>query len=44
MIHVMEDYSRALKERVTGMGDLALAQFTGFTGTKVAFLYETQFY
>ena len=35
VIHIMEDYSLALKKRVTGMGDLALAQFTGFTGTKV---------
>ena len=37
VIHIMEDYSLALKKRVTGMGDLALAQFTGFTGTKVGF-------
>ena len=37
VIHIMEDYSLALKKRVTGMGDLALAQFTGFTGTKVRF-------
>ena len=35
VIHILENYSEALRRRVTGMGDLALAQFTGFTGTKV---------
>ena len=35
VIHIMEDYSLSLNKRVTGMGDLALAQFTGFSGTKV---------
>ena len=35
VVHIMENYSEALRRRVTGMGDLALAQFPGFSGTKV---------
>ena len=39
VVHIMENYSQALRTRITGMGDLALAQFTGFSGnTKVRFL------
>ena len=36
VIHIMENYSEALRKRVIGMGDLAMAQLSGFTSTKVS--------
>ena len=32
VIHILENYSQALKQRLTGMKDLALAQLVGFGG------------
>ena len=36
VIHIMENYSEALRRRVTGMGELAMSQLAGFTSTKVS--------
>ena len=36
MIHILHNYSQALKERITGMKDLALAQLVGFSGAGVS--------
>jgi hypothetical protein len=31
VIHILENYTEALRNRLTGMGDLAMAQFTGLS-------------
>ena len=36
VIHILQNYSEALKQRITGMKDLALAQLVGFGGGGVS--------